>query len=302
MITVLTGDNSFELQRALSEIVVLFDGRAEQFDGNELELSQLADLLSGTTLFADKRLVIIKDISDNKPLWDRLPEWLLRISDDVHLVLVEAKPDKRTKTYKVLVKDATFNEFKLWSDYDVSAAERWVVDESKRLNATIDNKSAQLIVARVGLNQWHLIHALEKLSVLEEINPKVINEVIEANPVENVFNLLDVALNGNHKKVIVMIKALQRTQDPYMTFGLLAGQVFQLATLSLSNKDTNKTAADIGVHPYALSKLAKYSKDLGRSKIRNIVRQFADTDIAMKSGTIDPWLLIETTLIKTASL
>ena len=100
MITVLTGDNSFELTRAIDEIVRTFDGVAEKFEGGDLELSQLPDLLQGGTLFASERLVIVREVSENKALWDALPDWLGRVSDDVHVVLIEPKPDKRTKTFK----------------------------------------------------------------------------------------------------------------------------------------------------------------------------------------------------------
>ena len=73
-------------------------------------------------------------------------------------------------------------------------------------------------MARVGLDQWQLFHALEKLAVLGDITPEIIEQTIEANPTENVFNLLDAALRGDARKVHDMIGTLERTQDPYMTF------------------------------------------------------------------------------------
>ena len=111
MITVLTGDNSFELTRALDKIVAAFAGTAEKFDGVDLELGQLPDLLLGGTLFATERLIIIKQLSENKQLWDALPDWLEKTDSDVHVVLIEPKPDKRTKTYKELKKHADVREF-----------------------------------------------------------------------------------------------------------------------------------------------------------------------------------------------
>lgn len=302
MITVLTGDNSFETVRALERIVADFSGTAEKFDGVDLELAQLPDLLMGGTLFATERLVIIKGLSENKQLWDTLPEWLERMDADIHLVLVEPKPDKRTKTYKDLKKYANVREFASWGERDVILAEKWVVDESKMQGGALDKKSAQTLVERVGLDQWQLFHALEKLVVLDDITPQTIAETIEAQPNENVFNLLDAALRGDGKKVQEMIGVLQRTQDPFMTFGLLSGQVFQLAALAVSDKPSVEVAKDISAHPYALGKLASHAKKLGRGGVKRIVEVFADTDAAMKSTTTDTWLLIERALIKTTSL
>ena len=99
-----------------------------------------------------------------------------------------------------------------------------------------------------------------------------------------------------------MIKTLERTQDPFMTFGLLSGQVFQLAALAVADKPSGEVAKDIGAHPYALGKLSSYAKKRGRNGTGKIMTIFAETDTAMKSTTTDTWLLIEKALIKTASI
>lgn len=302
MITVLTGDNSFELARALAAIRAKFADAVEQYDGEDLELAQLPDLLLGGTLFSTERLVVIKSLSDNKKLWDILPEWLEKSDVDTHVVLVEPKPDKRTKTYKELKKNADVREFASWGDRDVMAAEKWVVDEAARQDMKLDKKLAQQLVARVGLDQWQLFHAIEKLAVLDTVDADTIERVVEANPTENVFNLLDAALRGDSRKVATMIQTLQISQDPYMTFGLLSGQVFQLAALVTTDKPAGELASVIGAHPYALGKLAPYAKKLGRSGARRILTIFADADAAMKSSAVDPWLLVERALIKTTTL
>ncbi len=302
MITVLTGENSFEISRALDSIVSAFRGDAEKYDGSELELAQLPDLLLGGTLFASERLVIIKSLSDNKQLWDVLPEWLERTEADVHVVLVEPKPDKRTKTFKELKKHADMREYAPWGERDILTAEKWVIDEAKRQNITLDKKIAAQLVARVGLDQWQLFHAIEKLSVLDAVTAESLEKHIEPQPTENVFNLFDSALRGDTHKVGEMIRTLQLSQDPYMTFGLLSSQVFQLAALATADKPLADVAKNIAAHPYALGKLAPHAKNFGRSGAKKIVTIFADADIAMKSTTTDPWLLIERALIKSASV
>lgn len=302
MITLLTGENSFEIARTLDEIVRNFDGVPEKIDGSELELDRLPDLIMGGTLFATERLVIIRDLSENKKIWEVLPEWLDRVSDEVHLVLVEPKPDKRAKTYKALQKAATVKSFEPWDERDVFAAEKWTQEEAKRHGLDLDKKCVRLLVERVGLDQWLLYHALEKLAVLDEVTPEIIESVIDANPSEKVFNLLDAALRGDTDKVHTMVRTLERSEDPYKTFGLLAGQVFQLAVLATSNKRPAEVATDIGAHPYALGKLAPHAERIGKAGVKKIVKIFADTDIAMKSVSADPWLQVEKALMKTASV
>lgn len=302
MITILSGENSFEVERAIANMVVLFDGTPERVDGQAVEPRDLPDLLMGGTLFAIKRLVIIRALGENKAAWEALPMWLPRISDDIALVLVEPKLDKRTKTYKQLQKIATIREYKPWSDRDVVAAEKWVVDEAKALGLLLDNKNAQLLVHRVGLDNWALYRALEKLTAFDEVTLALIESHIEANPTESVFDLFEAALGGKSDRVIEMLATLRLQEDPYRLFGLLSGQVFQLAALALGDKTSAEVAKDIGAHPFAVSKIAPYVKKRGRDGVRSIVESFAEADHGMKTSAADPWLLVERALIKTAAL
>jgi DNA polymerase III delta subunit len=298
MITLLFGENNFEITRALQQIAASFDGREERVDGTELELKQLPDLLMGATLFAEKRLVIIKNVSENKNVWDALPDWLERVSDDIHLVFVEAKPDKRSRTYKALQKKAEVTEFTPWNERDIAKAEQWTVQEAKQLGFDLDKKSAHTIAMRVGVDQWKLHYALQKLAVVPTVTPEVVEELIEASPTENVFNLLDAALKGDIARVKHMLETLEMTEDPYRLFGLLATQVFQLAVLSVAEAPANEVAKDFGAHPFALSKLTDHVKKLGKSGVRKVAAAMAEADTSLKTSAANPWLLIERALIK----
>lgn len=300
MITVLAGENSFENERALSRIVSDFEGQAERVDGEVLELKQLPDLLMGMSLFATKRLVVIKNMSANKTLWNAFEDWMGKVSDDIHLVLVEPKPDKRTRTYKALRKAATVVESKLWSERDKQLVEKWVIEEAKRQGVPLDKKSAHTLVEYVGLDQWQLFHSLQKLAVLGEVSPGIIEEVIEKNPAENVFGLFEAALKGNTIKVRNMLKTLETTEDAFKVFGLLGSQAFQLALLASTTLPSSAVAADAGVHPFVLQKLAPFAKAFGKGGAKKVVGFFAEADKALKTTSIDPWLLIERALLKTA--
>ena len=302
MITLLIGENNFEVTRAIQTLVADFEGVAEKIDGSELETRQLPDLLAGATLFADKRLVIIKNLSDNKSMWTNFVDFIPRVSDDIHLVIVEPKPDKRTKTYKDLQKVAQIQEFKVWGERDDRIAEEWVVKEAGSLGFELDKKSAQALVRQLGVDQWQLYRALEKLSVVDTVTPDVIADIIEANPTENVFYLFDAALKGNGAKVRQMVATLQLAEDPYRLFGLLSGQVFQLVALVVGEKPSNEIAKDIGVHPYALSQLAPHAKSLNKAKVKKIVDAFAEADADMKTLGIEPWILLERALLKVADI
>lgn len=297
MITLLTGRNTFAIERESQRIIAASDVPVERIDGSELELRQLPDILMGATLFATTRLVIIKNLSENKAIWADFEQWLPRISDDIHLILVDSSPDKRTKTYKELQKVADVHEYLEWGERDQEKAEQWAAQEAKDRGIELNKISVRLLVQRAGLNQWDLSHALEKLALAGEITDEVIESIVDLNPTENVFSLLDAALVGNRQKVAQMLRTLELTEDPYRLFGLLSGQAFQLATLAVS-EPSNSVAKDLGVKPYVISKLASAAKKLGRSGARKVIAAFAQADDDMKLSRAEPWLLIERALMQ----
>lgn len=302
MITVLYGDNDFEITRKLARIVDEFEGVPERIDASEVAIQKLPDLFMGVTLFTDRRLVIMTRLASNKVLWNGLETWLERLSDEIHLVLVETQIDKRTKTYKQLQKQADIHEYTVWTERDTAKAEDWVASEATHLGFRLNKKSAHTLVVRVGVDQWRLYRALEKLAVVEEASPQVIEHLIDAHPAENVFHLFEAALKQDGIKVKKMMTTLELTEDPYKVFGLLSGQVFQLVMLGASEKSSAEIARDIGAHPFVISKLAPYSKKRTKGDIKKIVAAFAEADHAMKTSATEPWLLIERALIKVACI
>ena len=292
MITLLTGDNSFEVREAVQAIVTNFEGTPERIDGVGLELRQLPDLLMGGTLFAEKRLVIISDLSSNGSLWQKLPEWIPRVSDDVHLVLIDEKPDKRTVAFKALKEAAQLNEYPAWTDRDQQKAEQWFEARAKAQGLTLDKKIVRHIVSRVGVNQWLLVNALETLSLLDEITPEAINKTIIANESENIFELFETALNGDREALRDTLRTLEFQEDPYATFALLSSQAFSLAAVTYAD-DGQNASKDFAIHPFVASKLTRHAKRLGKSKVTRIMKQFAQTDADMKISKAEPWLLIE---------
>ena len=301
MITLLVGENSFEIERALADITNNFDSNVEKINGVDLQLSQLPDILMGVSLFATSRMIIIRNLSENKMIWPIFGDWILKISDDINLVLIESKLDKRTSTYKTLKNNVIIKDFQLWNDRDLAQAEKWVIAQAKTMNLDLDKKSVQVILFRVGVNQWQLFHALEKLSLTDKVSIETIENIIEPNPTENVFNLFETALRGDLKQLKQTLRNLEQSTDAYQLLGLLYFQVFQLAAV-VSAQKTDNIAKDFGIHPYAVSKLSSIAKQVGNRNITKIVSIFAATDDEIKLSQAEPWLLIERALLKVASI
>jgi DNA polymerase III delta subunit len=299
MITWLVGENSFEIREALKAIEAEFEGTAEHVDGASLSLAQLPDLLMGISLFATERLVVIQDITTNGTLWEKLPAWLPRVNDSVHVVFIDTKPDKRTTSYKELKAVANLKEFPTWGERDDAKAEQWVMHRATSNAMQLDRKLVSHIVRRVGLDQWQLANALATLSLLDAITIEKIDDVIPPNPSENIFQLFETALERKPEHVSTMIDTLSLQEDPYALFALLSSQALTLATVTYADESANP-AKDFAIHPFVASKLTRHGKRLGKARVGKILEAFARTDADMKRSKADPWVLIERLLIEVA--
>lgn len=298
MISVFVGEDSFSIQEEISRLEKNFSGKAERVDGAELQIRDLPDLLMGSSLFSEKRLVIIRDALTGTAVAEKITEWIDRVSDDITLILVEDKIDKRSKVYKTLKDKADLREFAEWSERDSREAEKWVSEKASLAGLKLDSSSARHLVARVGNNKWRLHQAVEKLSLAEgAINTAVIDEIITPSAGENVFSLLERAFSGDSRGVSQMIRSLELQEDAYAIFGLVSSQVFQMLAIARAGA-SDSPSKDFGIHPFVAGKLSQHVKRLGANRVEAIARLVADTDVKLKTTSADPWLLLEKTLIQ----
>lgn len=301
MITCLVGDNSFEIERALDDILGDFDGTPEKINVQGLEISKLPDLLMGVSLFEPKRLVVIRELSSNKSVWSVFGDFISKVDPDIHVVLIEPNIDKRTVAYKQIKKHGQIKEFKLWGDRDYQLVEKWVSGEAARLGLVLDKQCLVELINRVGFDQWQLSHALEKLSLVGNVSINAVRDIIDLNPTENVFNLFDMAVNKNVSGLKKMLFVLEQNEDAYKVSGLLFTQAFQLLTV-VESDGRHDVAKDFGIHPFVVSKLEQLARNISKNKIKKIVAILLEADLAMKTTKNEPWMLIDRALMKIANL
>lgn len=295
MIEVFVGENAFGIKEAVTERTALFSGEIERYDGETLTPERLADLLGGGFLFANERCVIIRDLSKNTLLWGQLPTWLERVAETTQVLLIEDKLDKRTAGYKALKQAGALREFPAWSERDRQPAINWVLTRAKTLGVNLNTNLARHLVDRVGLDQWQLAAALDKLAFIDNVSEATIDEFIDAHPSESIFRVFELALRRDHSQLQRALDTLEMTEDAYALFALLSAQAVQLLAISTAPAASDP-AKDFGVHPYVVTKMRQLAKSSVTIDPKRIVERFAITDRQLKSSATDPWLLIRKTL------
>ncbi len=107
MIKIFVGDDRI---RAKQAIVQFLGQDYEVFDGPDLMEDDLLNICSGNSLLSLHRSILIRDLSKNKSLFEKIPDYL----DTQHSVaLLEQKPDKRSSVYKALKEKKLVFQFDL---------------------------------------------------------------------------------------------------------------------------------------------------------------------------------------------
>lgn len=294
MITLIHGENAYERDQQVAQVLAGAEA-VERYDGAEVTPADIGQFLQGVSLFAADRLVVISNLSDNKPVWIALGEQLEKVdAATVSLLLNEPKPDKRTKTYKTLQKIATVIECKPFGERDQAKAQTWLQQYAKAQKISLDTAGARELVRRVGVEQYTLLNELQRLAVMGDITLQTVQTYTEESPHDTAFDLLAFAIDGKTSAVQQKIRTLQASEDAYMTLGLLISQAYTLAGHVLGGNAAD--ASDLGVHPFAFRQAKSTANSLSEVRLQCVVAELASVDMQLKSTSVDPWLAIEVAL------
>ncbi len=96
MLKVFYGGDRLAARKAID---MLFWSDYEGVEAENLERVDMDTIFYGTSIFGDKRKILVKDLSENKSCWEAIPKYI----DTPHDVIIwNAVTDARTTTYKEL--------------------------------------------------------------------------------------------------------------------------------------------------------------------------------------------------------
>lgn len=200
----------------------------------------LIENITSTSFLAEKKLVIIdidNELATEKEeflikILDKIPEWNI-------VVFVSVNPDKRSKFYKELKKQAETKEFSTKDDTD--------------LRSIISNKywnkiSAWAINTIIKYKSWNLskiISEIEKLLItFDFIDSKQIIDNIAPELEESIFQVIDDILNWNTTSAIKKIDTILNDTNIYAFYNnMLANLRTSIYILKLKN--LNKSVSEI---------------------------------------------------------
>lgn len=293
MITVLTGENSFLLNRELRRLVDGFvaehgDMALEQFDGEETEFDRMREALQSLPFLASKKLVVLKKPSANKQFVETAEALLSDVSDTTDVIVVEPKLDKRLSYYKFLKKSTNFTEF---NELDAAGLARWLVATAKERSGSLTQQDAAYLVDRIGVNQQQLSSELDKLlSYSQEISRDTIDAMTVRNPQSTTFDLLDAALGGKGERALALYEEQRAMNvEPQLIMGTFGWQLHVMALIKTAgNRDPQTIAKEAKLNPFVVRKSQALANRLSLAELKELIHRVATLDRRLKSEAIDP--------------
>ena len=309
-ITILYGDNSYERTTQLAKMKI--DAEKSGFEiqksnSDELSKSDFVSLICGISLLSEKRFVYIRNLSENSEIWQNLAEILPRISTDVHLCLVEDKIDKRSVVYKAISKIVELYEFKNLTTRDSKNLAEFARLFAKKQGLSLDNKTASFLISWVGVDEWRIRDAIEKIALIGEANEQNIREFVPQNIESNAFIIIEMMFLGESLKLqeeFLKLRITDGEDGAFRFLGMISTQIFNLAALKIGKnigKTTAEIAKEIGANTWALGKMENFVQNLSESQLAEIVSKFAQVDEIIKTESVDPWNLVESTILEITS-
>lgn len=302
MITVITGSNRFLIQQKLADLKASFikthgEAGLEIFTAEQLDAQKLQSLLTGVSLFAENRLVIIKNLSQLKELSEQFLTTAKQIPEEISVILVEDSIDKRTAFYKTLKKTYEVIEC---SELSEGELQKWVTKQVAQEGGKAASSTVRLLIEYVGPDQLRLANEISKLVAYnKDVTENAINELVEKRPEDTIFQLLETSLSGRRDQALAILDGLERAhEDPFAIANMLIWQTHILAVV-FSAKTT--VAADIAkqtkFNPFVVGKTKQIANRLSEQQFERILESVASLDVTLKTSSADPWRIIEQTIL-----
>ena len=311
-----TWENSYTLTKELKRRRDMFaqkNGADSVFSFNRenWNYSQIKQTIFSWWFFVTNKLIILhglpldteKSNAIKADEIEKLAEDIMNypLPSEVLLICVSYKPDKRGRFYKRFDKLDKENPSQKLIKSFAPLSERelpdFVKENSKDLN--LNPEVVQTLIKKVWNDQFRLESEIDKLRYRkkyygEEITPNIVEDICFGMIEEDIFQLLDLALNDTPSA----IKFIQWLQDDWLDWNAVNGSfawwlrnyLFVLDYADHWITDSKQIASELKQNPRAIMNITKKLPLLKekRNLIQTLFKSIVDIDYDIKSGNALP--------------
>jgi DNA polymerase-3 subunit delta len=266
------------------------DFNLDRLDGDATTAGALRDALRMLPVFAERRLVLLREPAGGRGAWksicEALPALVREQTDSpCVLVVVAGALDRRTAWVKA------FGDALVECEAPRHARElaAFVKADAKRLGVALESGVAEALVERVGANLLGLRSELEKASLLAGPGAKIavrhVTDSVADLAEQPIWDLTDAIGEGRaDDALIVLAKALGAGAPAPVVLGTLASHFRKLLRV--------RSGGGVAAPPFVQRKLESQARRYLPLRLYACVRAIHETDEALKGQSSLPHELL----------
>lgn len=306
MIIFFYGQDSFRIKQKLIELKNKFKKTVDkgsfsltEINGEKTNIAELSEKINSDSLFAQKKMIIIKNIFKNKDINIFNP--LLTIvknqtkNTKTVLVFIDEEIDKKLneevkKLFIFLKKQDYSQEFNLLTDNQLN---NFAKAEFEKREQKISPTALRLLLTKTGNDLWRLNNEINKLSALafkREINEEDVEENVLGQFEEKIFILIDSFFNKNKDLAYKTLnEQLSAGLSPDYILNMLTRQIKILIEIKSAQKNTSneKLATALNLHPFVIKKSLNQVNQFNLIDIKKAFKYLVNLDYNNKQGKVN---------------
>jgi DNA polymerase-3 subunit delta len=292
----------------------------DELEGEEVTIGSLVDLANTLPVFAEKRLVIVKDFpflqSGNKKKGETeededsaiktLPQTKMgnKVNEEKRLLEYLANPllstclvfwqqgtvNKNRKIYKAIVENGH-------QVLDINSLRgiklnKWIITEAEKMGKSLERQVINYLILNCGDQLRNLHNELEKLSLYsgehKTITPAMAQELVTKSSEGNIFSLVDSIGEKNGEKALVELRNLLATGEIPVRIVFMIARQFRLILLVKDLRQRGypekEVTAKLKIHPYVTGKIRRQTANFSFKELEKNLELIREYDLGMKSG------------------
>ena len=308
-ILLIHGGESVLADRALLQALsVRSDFEKTVLDGADLEPGRYGEAVA-PSLFAEKRVVVIRDLQDVVVEVQEEIETLFESLDpNLHLIFVHKGGVKGKglldKIKKLKPEIITCEPIKKAAD-----KEAFVREEFARHGRKISSDAISALVDATGSDTRELAAACSQISFDTNAGKAVIDEediskYYQGRVEATGFDVADATLAGDPRSALIALRhALETGTDPIMIVSALTSSIRTLAKVSGAPRNANafQLAGSLGLAPWQIDKARRQLSKWSPALIAFSVQELSRADVAIKGAEAEPLYALERSVVAIAS-
>ncbi|MEY2872070.1 MAG: hypothetical protein RL526_210 [Actinomycetota bacterium] len=308
-ILLIHGGESVLADRALLQALsVRSDFEKTVLDGGDLEPGRYGEAVA-PSLFAEKRVVVIRDLQDVVvEVQEEIESLLESLDPNLHLIFVHKGGVKGKglldKIKKLKPEIITCEPIKKAAD-----KEAFVREEFARHGRKISSDAISALVDATGSDTRELAAACSQIAFDTNAGKAVIDEediakYYQGRVEATGFDVADATLAGDPRSALIALRhALETGTDPIMIVSALTSSIRTLAKVSGAPRNANafQLAGSLGLAPWQIDKARRQLQKWSPALIAFSVQELSRADVAIKGAEADPLYALERSVVAIAS-